>query len=150
VLLHGREAHRVGVRQPRHRQLALDRATQDVAARGVRQRMQQAVDFGLRAVSYNHLVVSYRIALGSAAVPAWITKLLPLMMRTPWTRVFAVGTWLLTTGKKRLDQNLVQKERGELVKLMTKSKGKPSNLTDQEKTRLRRLVYKAATGHFPS
>ncbi len=83
-------------------------------------------------------------------MPAWITKLLPLMMRTPWTRVFAVGTWLLTTGKQRLDRNLVKKERGELVKLMTKSKGRPSNLTDREKTRLRRLVYKAATGHFPS
>ena len=27
-------------------------------------------------------------------MPAWIAKLLPLVMKTPWTRVFAVATWL--------------------------------------------------------
>ncbi|MBA3261317.1 MAG: hypothetical protein H0T69_02345 [Thermoleophilaceae bacterium] len=83
-------------------------------------------------------------------MPAWIAKLLPLFTRTPWGRVFAVATWLFTVGKGRLEKNLTKKERGELTKLMTKSKGKPSNLTERERTRFRRLVYKAATGHFPS
>jgi len=83
-------------------------------------------------------------------MPAWITKLLPLIMKTPWARTFAVATWLFTNGKRRLDKNLTKKERGELGKLMTKSKGRPSNLTDRETTRFRRLVYKAATGRLPS
>ncbi len=83
-------------------------------------------------------------------MPAWIAKLLPLVMKTPWTRVFAVATWLFTLGKARLDQNLTKKERGELTKLVTKSKGKPSNLTDRQRTRFRRLVNKAVTGHFPA
>jgi hypothetical protein len=83
-------------------------------------------------------------------VPTWITKLLPLFMKTPWTRVFAVAAWLFTVGKGRLEKNLTKKERGELTKLLTKSKGKPSHLTPRQRTRLRRLVYKAATGHFPS
>jgi hypothetical protein len=83
-------------------------------------------------------------------MPAWITKLLPLIMKTPWTRAFAVATWLFTVGKSWLEKNLNSKERGELGKLMLKSKGRPSNLTARETTRFRRLVYKAATGHFPS
>jgi hypothetical protein len=83
-------------------------------------------------------------------MPAWIRKLLPLIMKTPWARAFAVATWLFTTGKNRLDQNLTTKERGELGRLMLKSKARPSNLTARETTRFRRLVYKAATGHFPS
>jgi hypothetical protein len=83
-------------------------------------------------------------------VPAWISRLLPLIMRTPWTRVLAVATWLGTTGKQRLDRNLTKKERGELAKLLAKSKGRPSNLADRERTRVRRLVHKAAVGHFPS
>ncbi len=83
-------------------------------------------------------------------MPAWITKLLPLIMKTPWTRVLAVASWLYTIGKLRLEKNLTKKERGELTKLMTKSKGKPSNLTERQRTRFRRLVYKGATGNFPA
>jgi hypothetical protein len=83
-------------------------------------------------------------------VPAWITKLLPVFAKTSWGRVFAVASWLFTFGSERLHDNLPEKERRELTKLLTKSKAKPSNLTDRDKTRLRRLVYKAATGHFPT
>ena len=82
-------------------------------------------------------------------MPAWIAKLLPLFMKTPWTRVFAVAAWLFTQGKGRLEKNLTKKERGELAKLMAKSKGRPSNLTERQRTRFKRLVNKAATGHFP-
>jgi hypothetical protein len=83
-------------------------------------------------------------------MPPWIAKLLPLIMKTPWTRVVAVAAWLFTAGKSRLEKNTTKKERQELLKLMTKSKGRPSNLTDRETTRFRRLVYKAATGGFPA
>ena len=58
--------------------------------------------------------------------------------------------WLYTQGKKRLEKNLTKKERGELTNLMTKSKGRPSKLTERQRTRFRRLVYKGVTGHFPS
>lgn len=83
-------------------------------------------------------------------MPPWITKLVPLLTKTPWGKVFAVATWLYTVGKGRLEKNLTKKERGELTKLMAKSKGKPSNLTERERTRFRRLVNKAVTGQFPS
>jgi hypothetical protein len=83
-------------------------------------------------------------------VPPRIAKLVPLLTKTPWGRVFAVATWLFTVGKGRLEENLTKKERGELTKLMTKSKGKPSNLSERERTRFRRLVNKAVTGHFPA
>jgi hypothetical protein len=82
-------------------------------------------------------------------VPAWIVKLLPLLVRSPWKRVFAVAMWLFSAGKGRLEKNLTKKEREELTQLMIKSKGKPSNLTARQRTRFRRLVNKAATGHFP-
>ena len=83
-------------------------------------------------------------------MPAWIAKLVPLLTKTPWGKVFAVATWAYTVGKSRLEKNLTKKERGELTKLMTKSKGKPSNLSEREQTRFRRLVNKAVTGHLPS
>jgi hypothetical protein len=82
-------------------------------------------------------------------VPAGITKLLPLVMKTPWTRAFSVAAWLFSAGKARLDENLTEKERGELAKLMVKSKGRRANLTERQRTRFRRLVNKAATGRFP-
>jgi hypothetical protein len=83
------------------------------------------------------------------SVPAGISKLLPLVVTSPWKRAFVVATWLFGVGKKRLEENLTKKEREELTKLMIKSKGKPSNLTQRQRTRFRRLVNKAATGRFP-
>jgi hypothetical protein len=57
VLLHRGEAHRVGVGQPRHRQLAPDRAEHDVATGGIGQRVEQVVDSVVGELTYNHLVV---------------------------------------------------------------------------------------------
>ena len=81
--------------------------------------------------------------------PPGIGKLVPLVVKTPWARVLAVATWVFGAGKARLDENLTKKERSELTKLMLKSKGRPSNLTERQRTRFRRLVNKAVTGDFP-
>ena len=81
--------------------------------------------------------------------PPGIGSLLPLVGKTSWARVLAVATWLFGAGKARLEKNLTKKERSELGKLMAKSKGRPSNLTERQRTRFKRLVNKAATGHFP-
>jgi dihydrofolate reductase len=59
VLLHGREAHRVGLRESRDRGLAGGAAAQDVAARRVRQGTEQLVDRLVRQFIYNHPVVDY-------------------------------------------------------------------------------------------
>ncbi len=83
------------------------------------------------------------------SVPAGIAKLLPLVVTSPWKRAFVVATWLFGVGRNRLEENLSKKEREELTKLMIKSKGKPSNLTQRQRTRFRRLVNKAVTGRFP-
>jgi hypothetical protein len=83
-------------------------------------------------------------------VPGWIAKLLPFILKTPWVRVAAVATWLFTNGKERLEKNLTKRERSELARLLAKSKGRPSKLAQRERTRVRRLVHKGATGSFPS
>ena len=57
VLLHGREAHRVDVGEPRHRGLAADAAVEDVAARRVGERVEQAVHLRVGERIYNHPVV---------------------------------------------------------------------------------------------
>ncbi len=82
-------------------------------------------------------------------MPLWIVKLLPLLVRSPWKRVFAVAAWLFSAGRARLEKNLTKKEREELTKLMLRSRGRPSNLTARQRTRFRRLVNKAATGRLP-
>jgi hypothetical protein len=60
VLLHGREAHRIGLGQPRDRQLPAHAAAQYVPARGVGQGVEQPVHrlvVQLAQLIYNHLVV---------------------------------------------------------------------------------------------
>src|SRR5688500_8613003 len=57
VLLHGREAHRVSLRESRNRGLAGGAAAKNVAAGRVRQGMEQFVDRLVSQLIYNHLVV---------------------------------------------------------------------------------------------
>jgi hypothetical protein len=57
VLLHRGEAHRVVVGKSRHRPFAADAAVEDVAARGVGQRVEQAVHLLVVQLTYNHSVV---------------------------------------------------------------------------------------------
>ncbi len=58
VLLDRREAHRVGVRETAHRQLAGHGAAQDVAPGRVGERVEEPIHIGLAQLRYyNHLVV---------------------------------------------------------------------------------------------
>jgi hypothetical protein len=59
VLLHRREAHRIGPRESRDRRLARRAAAKDVAAGGVGESMEQLVNCPVRQVIYNHMVVDY-------------------------------------------------------------------------------------------
>src|SRR3954452_20753844 len=59
VLLHSREAHRVGLREPRDRGLAGGAAAKDVAAARVGQCMEQLVHRLVSPLIYNHSVVDY-------------------------------------------------------------------------------------------
>jgi len=57
VLLHGGEAHRICLGQPRHRRVALGGAAEDVTPGSVRQGVKYIVDCLVGHTIYNHLVV---------------------------------------------------------------------------------------------
>jgi hypothetical protein len=61
-------------------------------------------------------------------------------------RVWVAAQWLYTHGRRRLEQNLTERERRDLLDLMKKSKGRQANLTSRERDRMRRLVRQALTG----
>jgi hypothetical protein len=63
-----------------------------------------------------------------------------------WDLVWRAAKWLYTRGRDRLEQNLSDRERQELFRVMRKSKGLARNLTAKERERFRELVRKALTG----
>lgn len=69
-----------------------------------------------------------------------------LAKRVPWVKVWATATWLVAKGRSRLDDNLTDAERTELRKLVTASKGKPGNLSQRQRDRVKAIVKKAAVG----
>jgi hypothetical protein len=60
--------------------------------------------------------------------------------------VFAGALWLADKGKDRLQANLNEKERQELLRIVKKSKGRPGNLAQRDRTRLKNLAGKALRG----
>lgn len=66
--------------------------------------------------------------------------------RVPWLKVWAIATWLVAKGRAHLNDNLTEAERAELRKLVTKSKGKPTNLSQRDRDRVKAIVKKAAVG----
>ncbi len=69
-----------------------------------------------------------------------------LAKRIPWVKVWAMATWLVAKGRARLEDNLTESERTELRKLVTSSKGKPGNLSQRQRDRVKTIVKKAAVG----
>jgi hypothetical protein len=69
-----------------------------------------------------------------------------LWRRIPWKMAFAAALWLADKGKDRLQANLTEKERQELLRIVMKSKGRPGNLAQRERTRLKNLAGKALRG----
>jgi hypothetical protein len=65
---------------------------------------------------------------------------------TPWARALAIAELALVF-KRHIDK-LGPGELGELRMLLAKSKGRPSNLTKAEKSRLGTLVRKLEPGGF--
>jgi hypothetical protein len=66
--------------------------------------------------------------------------------RVPWAKLIAAATFLYERGK----DNLTQAERRELGTLLKKTKGDPRKLNAKERSRIRNLVVKGATGRKPS
>jgi hypothetical protein len=57
-----------------------------------------------------------------------------------------VSLWLLKKGRDRIEGNLTQREQSEFWNLLKKSKGRPDNLTQRDRTRLKHLTGKAIRG----
>ena len=83
-------------------------------------------------------------------MPVWIVKLLPFIRKIAWRRLLQVAFWLYTAGRRRLESNLTKAEREDLTRLLMRSRGRPSNISLPERTRVRRLVNKGLTGRFPA
>jgi hypothetical protein len=66
--------------------------------------------------------------------------------KIPWKTVWVAAVTLFKAGRSRLERNLSQGERRELGSLMTKSKGKRSNLTARQRQRFVELVKKGVFG----
>jgi hypothetical protein len=76
-------------------------------------------------------------------MPFWLArKAAPhLWKRVPWAKVWVASLWLLKKGK-----NLTQREQTEFWNLLKKSKGRPDNLGQRDRTRLKHIVGKAIRG----
>lgn len=81
-------------------------------------------------------------------MPWWIaSKAAPAVWkRIPWKMVWTVSLWLAEKGRERVRQNLTQSEQSEFFGLLKKSKGRPSNLGQRDRTRLKNIAGKAIRG----
>jgi hypothetical protein len=66
--------------------------------------------------------------------------------RVPWKMVWVGAVWLTQKGRERVEGNLTQKERQELLRLVKKSKGRPGALSQRDRTRLKNIAGKAIRG----
>jgi len=81
-------------------------------------------------------------------MPFWLArKAAPrIWKRVPWKMVWAASIWLFEKGRERVEANLSKHDRTEFINLMKKSKGRPGNLTQRDRTRLKNIVGKAIRG----
>jgi hypothetical protein len=81
-------------------------------------------------------------------MPTWIvSKAAPMIWkRIPWKMVWTVSLWLAEKGRERIRENLTQGEQAEFWSLTKKSKGRPSNLNQRERARMKKIVGKAIRG----
>lgn len=81
-------------------------------------------------------------------MPFWLArKAAPrIWKRVPWKMVWAASVWLVNKGRERVAQNLTQKEQTEFWNLVKKSKGRPDNLAQRDRTRMKSIVGKAIRG----
>jgi hypothetical protein len=81
-------------------------------------------------------------------MPFWIaSKAAPAVWkRVPWKMVWTVSLWLADKGRDRVRENLTEKEQSELWDIAKKSKGRPGNLSQRDRTRMKNLAGKAIRG----
>ena len=81
-------------------------------------------------------------------MPWWLArKAAPhVWKRVPWAKVWVATLWLAKKGQDRIQQNLNNHEQTEFWNLIKKSKGRPGNLSNRDKTRVKNLVGKAIRG----
>jgi hypothetical protein len=81
-------------------------------------------------------------------MPAWLAaRALPAVWkRIPWKMVWTVVVWLGSKGRERVQSNLTQKEQAEFWTLLKKSKGRPDNLSQRDRTRMKNIAGKAIRG----
>jgi hypothetical protein len=60
--------------------------------------------------------------------------------------VWTIVLWLGAKGRDRVKDNLTQKEQQEFWRLVKKSKGRPSALSQRDRTRLKNIAGKAIRG----
>ncbi len=71
---------------------------------------------------------------------------LTLARRVPWMRLWIAAQWLYHQGRRRLEQNLTESERAELLELMRRSKGRRGNLSKRQQSRFATLVKQGVRG----
>ena len=81
-------------------------------------------------------------------MPAWIaSKAIPAVWRRiPWKMVWTISLWLAEKGRERIRENLDEREQSEFWSLVKKSKGRPGNLRQRDRTRMKNIVGKAIRG----
>jgi hypothetical protein len=81
-------------------------------------------------------------------MPFWIARRAApaVWKRIPWKMVWAVAVWLGNKGRERVEDNLTQKEQAEFWHLLKRSKGRPDNLSQRDRTRLKTIAGKAIRG----
>ena len=71
---------------------------------------------------------------------------LALARRVPWMRLWLAAQWLYHQGRRRLERNLTESERAELLELMRRSKGRRGNLSRRQQSRFATLVKQGVRG----
>jgi hypothetical protein len=81
-------------------------------------------------------------------MPAWIARRAApaIWKRIPWKMVWTVVVWLGNKGRERVEDNLTQKEQSEFWNLLKKSRGRPENLSQRDRTRIKSIAGKAIRG----
>lgn len=81
-------------------------------------------------------------------MPLWIARraVPAVWRRVPWKLAWVVAVWLVERGRERVKDNLTKKEQQELLRLVTKSRGRASALPQRDRTRLKNIAGKAIRG----
>jgi hypothetical protein len=81
-------------------------------------------------------------------MPFWLArKAAPrIWKRVPWKLVWAASVWLVNRGRERVAANLTEREQTEFWNLVKKSKGRPGNLDQRDRTRMKNIVGQAIRG----